>query len=210
MTALGLLHGVALSLVASGQASQTDAQEALRPVLAYEAALHRGELATCVPARTEGTAFDEARQEIRSMRDSRPRNAADAAWRVQYLSTQRHRLYDWRRPLRGGERSDGSLPPPINPAQAAELSAATWPLVVGEPGLAPAIELGPIPAPLHADSSTGCGATLKLSAAAIAGDLAFVETSYVCGGLCGNGWLYALRHEGGEWRIIAVAFTWIS
>jgi len=44
---------------------------------------------------------------------------------------------------------------------------------------------------------------LSFSAPVIQGDIAFVETSYVCGGLCGTGYIYALRRgTDGRWAII--------
>jgi hypothetical protein len=51
---------------------------------------------------------------------------------------------------------------------------------------------------------------LYFSAPALAGDLAFVEAGYVCGGLCGNGLLYGLRRTSGGWKVLGVTDTWIS
>ena len=44
----------------------------------------------------------------------------------------------------------------------------------------------------------------------IAGDIAFVETSLACGGLCGSGLLYALERVDGRWKLLAVARLWNS
>ena len=52
-------------------------------------------------------------------------------------------------------------------------------------------------------------ANLSLSAPFISGDLAFVETGYECGALCGNGYLYALRRGANGWSIVGVAWTWV-
>lgn len=48
------------------------------------------------------------------------------------------------------------------------------------------------------------------SAPWVAGDLAFVEVGFVCGGECGRGENYALRKTGGKWRVIAVQPSWVS
>jgi hypothetical protein len=192
------------------QSSPAAAQGPLQPVLVYEAALPRGSTPVCVSVRPEGTAFDEARRDIRSMRESRPSNPRDEARRRQFLSDHEHRQFDWRLPLPIATGGEAALPPPLDSEQAAELSAAIWPLLSSESVEVGSSELGAIPPPLRVGVSAGCGASLTLTAPALHGDLAFVETSYVCGGLCGNGWLYALRRHGTEWRLIAIAFTWIS
>lgn len=48
------------------------------------------------------------------------------------------------------------------------------------------------------------------SAPAVHGDLGFIEVGYVCGGLCGNGVLYALKRSGSGWQVVGVANTWVS
>ena len=61
-----------------------------------------------------------------------------------------------------------------------------------------------------------CGAgqarsVLGLSAPVIRGDIAFVQTGYGCSGLCGIGYLYALRRNArGDWAIAGVIWTWVS
>lgn len=44
----------------------------------------------------------------------------------------------------------------------------------------------------------------------IVGDTALVEVGWHCGDMCGTGTGYALRKEGGYWRVIAVQSGWIS
>lgn len=39
---------------------------------------------------------------------------------------------------------------------------------------------------------------------------ALVYGSYVCGGLCGYGWLFLLERRGDTWQIVAVDMLWIS
>lgn len=48
------------------------------------------------------------------------------------------------------------------------------------------------------------------SAPWVAGDLAFIEVGFVCGGECGRGENYALRKTDGQWRVIAVQPSWVS
>ncbi len=53
-------------------------------------------------------------------------------------------------------------------------------------------------------------AELFFTIPAIAGDMAFVETTYSCGSLCAEGWRYALKRREGRWSLFAVSFLWIS
>jgi hypothetical protein len=39
---------------------------------------------------------------------------------------------------------------------------------------------------------------------------AFLYAGYVCGGLCGSGYIFLLTKENGNWKIQHVAMTWIS
>ncbi|WP_374524492.1 hypothetical protein [Sphingopyxis sp.] len=48
------------------------------------------------------------------------------------------------------------------------------------------------------------------SAPWVAGDIAFVEVGFVCGGECGRGENYALRKAHGKWRVLAVQPSWVS
>ena len=37
-----------------------------------------------------------------------------------------------------------------------------------------------------------------------------VYGSYICGGLCGYGWLFLLKQEEGSWRVLASEVLWVS
>lgn len=39
---------------------------------------------------------------------------------------------------------------------------------------------------------------------------AIVSTSFVCGGLCGEGWIYILKKQHGVWRVVEEHWTWVS
>jgi hypothetical protein len=39
---------------------------------------------------------------------------------------------------------------------------------------------------------------------------ALVYGSYVCGGLCGYGWLFLLERQGDAWRVVSADMLWIS
>ena len=53
-------------------------------------------------------------------------------------------------------------------------------------------------------------ARLSISVPAYAGELAFVDTAYGCGALCGQGMSYAFRRTGVRWKLVAFVPTWVS
>ena len=107
--------------------------------------------------------------------------------------------YDWQRAVSPAGPVDGAL--------AAELAAAARHILATDPGAVAPISLRPLPAGLQPKAPGGCHGDLELSAPAISGDLAFVDTLHICGENCAGGMLYALRRERDGWRVIAVADT---
>ena len=41
-------------------------------------------------------------------------------------------------------------------------------------------------------------------------DEAIVSASYVCGGLCGEGWSYILKKRQGKWEVASKRMVWVS
>ncbi len=37
-----------------------------------------------------------------------------------------------------------------------------------------------------------------------------VYGSFICGGLCGEGWLFLLKQEENSWRVVATEHLWVS
>jgi hypothetical protein len=204
-----LLGAAALLLLCASAQATPPRQAALRAVLAYEAAQPREQRPVCVAPRSEGITFDEERRQLREERRSRPVSPRDVAWHQRTLTALEQRRFDWRVAPPPGRMGPG-WPPRLDPAQAELLSAAARPYATADPGAVPPVGLGPIPAPFRAGISPDCRGRLALTAPVGAGDLLFVQSSYDCGGLCGVGWLYALRPDGHEWRIVAIAWTWVS
>jgi hypothetical protein len=209
MAARWPLIAAACSLPIGAQPSSPSLQDALQVVLAYEAAQPHEYMPICVPTRTDGMTFDEERRQLRVERQLRPVRSREVALHQQTLSALEQRRFDWRVAPPPSRIILGS-PPRLDVEQAELLSAAALPFATTEPTMVPPVDLKPIPAPLSPGVSPECHARLTVTAPVVTGDLLFVQTSYVCGGLCGVGWLYALRREGSEWRIVAVAWTWVS
>jgi hypothetical protein len=102
-------------------------------------------------------------------------------------------------------------PPALAAAEAGRLDAAR-PQAVAATGVAAIrqIDASLVPEPLYLRRGYEDCAALTLSQPLFAGDLAFVEAGFACGGLCGNGSLYALERRDGRWQIVGVADIWIS
>ena len=209
MTRRAGVLGAVFCLLACAQG----AQRPIDPVLAYEAQIARERTPTCVPAQTVGVAFDGNRRDLRQLlhesRTRPPSNPRDAQIFRSSLESAQRPYFEWRQPAAPGGQREG-LPALLDPATGAQLSAAVQRIIATSANATAPEELGPIPAPLRPHGLPGCNAALTLTAPARAGETAFVETRYGCGDLCGNGMLYALRNDDSGWRLIAIAFTWVS
>jgi hypothetical protein len=194
--AAALLLILASSPVAAQSAPASDAGSILAPVISNQLRIYAGKPTPCVISKFEGVVFDRQR--------AAPGGAsgANAAAHVP--------PYRWAIPsTRAREFATEAMLPPD---EARTLSQAEADIIRG-PGQAPMvarIEAAWLPKPLQLCANEKRRPLLTFSAPAVRGDVAFVEAGYVCGGLCGNGLLYALRRSGSEWRIVSVVFTWIS
>jgi hypothetical protein len=182
----------------------------LAPVIASQARVYAHEAVPCVRAAIDEMAFDEQRRTLASL--SRPERTNDSS-RAE-LDRLRSGLsspqYRWMTPsARPGE---WGTKVPLPPAEASALSQAAGEIVRGPAKVRTVsqIDAAWLPATLHLCGGEPLVPYLIFSAPAVRGDTAFVETGYVCAGLCGNGLLYALRRTSSGWRIVSVAFTWVS
>jgi hypothetical protein len=66
-----------------------------------------------------------------------------------------------------------------------------------------------VPAPMRLGCRRGMN-SLSFSTPVIVEDIVFIETGYVCGGLCGEGRLFALQRQEGQWVPVASMGTWVS
>ena len=115
-------------------------------------------------------------------------------------------VYVWRA-RSGPDGTAGLVAPELNERLNRLLAAA---LGRAPSSAGPPIDAALTPAPFQLGRTDRHCATLTLSTPAFVEDLAFVETAYVCGGLCGSGTLMALRRREEGWSVIAFLPTWIS
>ena len=184
-------------------------------VLANEARIHSDPEyfgPGCVRIETTAVAFDEDRQRLSDL----ARNIEEASGRQQedlrqiLESWSQVHLYDWARP--------GAAPGPsternrLDPAEAQALSDAAHRIIHAGPQARLLEQVDPtwIRPPLQACRNDRSLPSLSVSSPAFHDDIAFVETAFVCGGLCGFGQLYALLRREGAWEIVAVTNTWVS
>ena len=100
---------------------------------------------------------------------------------------------------------------PLPPDEVLALSEAARTILRGRRPPPVAMRLDPAWLPGFAFcAAERAGPVLGFSAPIIGDEIAFVETGFTCGRLCGNGLLYALRRGRDGWAIVAVAGTWIS
>lgn len=201
-----------LLLLASCGGAPTDARRdsarALYQVALAEARLHGQEKpAPCVVPVLDGLALDRARSDFEHRTSAALKDRKATAQPPDAATV----WFPWRAPQNG---SGGGEDRKRASAEVVErLTEAARPVITG-PARAQrvtALDQRGLPPPLRVCTPYSPSMpNLRFSAPAIEGDVAFVETGYVCGGLCGNGLLYGLRRKGSGWTVVGVADTWVS
>jgi len=181
----------------------------LAPVIASQVLIHGGsrQERICAEPKLFG-AFESVRVQLKEL----PNATAYGAKKDEFLKQRRAHLAsgerDWKRYVPTEGRWTDNSPLPLG--ETAPLTAAVAALIGQDgPPVQGMIDPTLLPGLFHYGRRAGCS-TLQLSTPAIHGDVAFVDTGYVCGALCGFGLLYALRREQATWRIVAVAMLWVS
>jgi hypothetical protein len=177
-------------------ALSSDTASILAPVISNQLRIYGGKPVPCVIRKLAGVAFDSERMEPGGIA------GANAGAHVP--------PYRWTLPSTVAQEFAKEATLPADEART--LSEAETDIIRGpaQAQTADRIQAGWLPKPLQLCGDEKRLPMLNFSAPAVRGDVAFVEAGYVCGGLCGNGLLYALRRTGSEWRIVSVVFTWIS
>jgi hypothetical protein len=185
---------LALALSSCAQAAPPpDPAAILAPVIASQARIHGG---ACVRAAIVEDSLADQRRFAAYSAGSKQGSAAA--------------IYHWTVPSsRPGEWATKTELPP---AEARALSEAARELIRAppQPRSIARIGAGTLPRGVKLCADEKQRPFLIFSAPATRSDIAFVDSGYVCEGLCGNGLLYALRRTGSGWRIVSIVFTWIS
>lgn len=198
-----VLISAALAVMVSPQAvalPASDTAEILRTVLSVERQRHPPDHpeVSCLERTTSGIAFSAERAQRQYFLKHLNGGRTDQVAREEYESMGRP-SYRWHSPADVSK----SLHLPELDEAAGRLIRSDDP----DPS-------GPLPIVGISDFSL-CGARdargrLSISTPAYIGDLAFVDTGYGCGPLCGQGMLYAFRRTNEKWQLVAIADTWVS
>jgi hypothetical protein len=192
---------------------EEDARAIVGEVVTYEADLHRdvSQGATCLASSLSGIALDEQRSRLKGLEKDVRASGSDRDGLERRRAATAHPVHDWVQPPRL-PRGDWSAQTPLPSSEARLLSEAAGEIIRGKESspVIDKIDRAWLRSPLP-ECGKGDGRDfLWLSAPAIRGDIAFVETGFGCGELCGNGLLYALRRESDGWDVVALVDTWIS
>jgi hypothetical protein len=162
----------------------------------------------CVQRQIDGRAFDDTRREVANMANPDYNGNLTQAKADEVRAAMSAPIYRWRHVGENGRLgSKRTLDRDL--AHSLDLAAGEIIRKTPEPARVKSIDPNaPGGVPFCANGTKQ--PYLSVSAPAFSGDFAFVETSFVCGGLCGNGLLYALRRTRSGWEIAGAANTWIS
>lgn len=195
----GMARDGLLPMDAGGEAAENHQRDIIGAVLIHEAR-RPGRANSCLSLADEGLAFEQEKRAIRALAE-RAREEPAARTR---LTAEMNRLRNPQRPwLRPFER--GLEQAPLGAHEAQQLRLAETTLLDAPPAnrLDFVLDGSVVPAAFRSEDR-GCN-TLTFTAPAVAGEVAFVETSHRCGPECREGWLYAIVRRDGRWAVEAVA-----
>lgn len=206
------LFASVLALLSSVQAdgqSAGDVDAIVRATLASSAQIHSREPGRpCIEAQVRGIALERMRSDMQAAAERDPR---EHAAREQVRRGEVTPRYPWMRP--SAAPGEWATRTPLDPDTARPLTAALFNILLASdapPRVVETVAGVTLPAGLRLCGTERGQRALTLSSPVIRGDVAFVETGYVCGGLCGFGLLYALRRTETGWEIVSVVGTWVS
>ena len=182
-----------------------DAEEIMRVLLAVQGRTERewGSRQFCVKAKMADPTFAALRRALNEQKAHRTRPGSpgsesrlgDFYWTEPNWSRQNY--------LRMGGKLAREEERQVRQAIRAITSGAEPRPLIG------AIDAGVLPAPLKLCEGKPQQPYLEIYGPTIEGDIAFVETAYLCP-LCGQGLIYALKRNRSTWKIVALAETWVS
>lgn len=195
-----------LSSQSGAGATESERVQIIQEVLRLEAINHRDE-AVCAATASNGRPFDRQRETERGLEEELVRRPDPALQRLLNEMRQGPLLFEWRQSPGWSGREPG---PRLDAETSRLLSAAAERSLRSPPEMASPVAIDPQSRPSALRSDARNCHSLRFTAPVILDDIAFVETSYVCGGLCGNGLLHALRRSNGRWAVVGVTLTWVS
>lgn len=191
-------------LTHGGAATPEEERDILGAVLLHEAR-RPGRSNVCLRLAAEGQTFEQEKRTIRALQQQ----MADEPHRAESIQRELdRRLNPQRRWLLPS--APGAEEAPITEESARPLRTAEIGLLGGPAGGAIDLTLnvGELPAGFQA-TGADCN-PLFFTAPAVAGEIAFVETTYRCGPNCEEGRMYAVVRRDEQWEVGALAPAWTN
>lgn len=189
-----------LPMVRGRSALPDQDREILRAVLHHEAR-RPGRNNVCLRLRPGGRTFEAEKRAVRGLEQRLRDEPAARQEIVGELDRLQSPERAWLLPPVDNNSED-----PLPPDGARVLALAEQSLITG-PRLTGGVEFtldGTVVPPAFQSRSPGCS-TLFFSVPAVAGEIAFAETRFLCGAGCGEDWLYAMVQREEGWVVTAMA-----
>lgn len=185
-----------------GAATPDQERDILSAVLLHEAR-RPNRRNVCLRLALEGQTFEQEKRAIRALQQQ----MVDAPARAEDIRAQLDRMRNpqrrWLLPAEPGVAEAPITEESARPLRTAEIS------LIGAPAggaIDLTLNLGELPAELQGGGEA-CN-PLFFTAPAVAGEIAFVETTYRCGANCEEGRIYAVVRRDEQWQVGALAPAW--
>ena len=190
-------------LTRGGAANADEERDILNVVLLHEAQ-RADRTNVCLQLAPEGHTFEQEKRAIRVLRQQlvdEPARAASIRSRLdQLLNPER----EWLLPSLNDEKA------PITEDSARPLRTAEIGLLGAPPGGAIDLTLNLADLPVGFQGKGENCNKLLFTAPAVAGEIAFVETTYRCGRNCEEGLIHAVVRRDGRWELGALTPAWTN
>jgi hypothetical protein len=191
-----LMHG--------GAASPQEERDIVSVVLGYEAQ-RPNRRNVCLRLATEGQTFEQEKRATRTLQQQLALEPDRREAIARELDRRRNPERQWLLPYAPGTGEAPIAAESAGPLRSAEIAMLTSP-AGGAIDLT--LNLAELPSALQGG---GADCTpLYFTAPAVAGEIAFVQTSYRCGPGCDENWLYAAVRRDERWEIGAVTQAWTN
>ncbi len=187
--------------VATGARAEPETQDEILGAVFNHEARRPGRENVCIRLAPEGRAFESEKVRIGTLIRNLSQRPGERQQIVAELDSRRNPRRRW---LQGTDPLAGE-PRPLGEENARQLRVAETTLLDGPSagGVDLLLDMARVPAAFRSEAS-GCN-PLLFTAPAIAGDLAFVETTFNGRPDSPEYWLYAVIRRDGRWQVEAVA-----
>jgi len=192
------------SLIRGGAATPDEGRDILSAVLLHEAQ-RPNRVNVCLRLSDEGQTFEQEKRVIRALQQQLAAEPGQAEIIRAELDRRLNPQRRWFLPA-----APGAEEAPITEESARPLRTAEIGLLGAPSGGAIDLTLNLAELPAEFQASGGDCNPLFFTAPAVAGEIAFVETTYRCGPDCEEGRIYAAVRRDERWEVGALAPAWTN